>query len=386
MDKQHAATAAQADPVGRTGDNKSSKKRTYLSQSDVPEFSFDEALRIPRVIAEQYGKQPTRPADVALALDLLPGGRHFKGLSGSAVAYEVTDGGSQADLMGLTDLGRRIVAPTVENDDVLAMREAFLKPRVIRQFLEKYDTSTLPTDERIARNVLETMGVPENRTAETFKLIVTTAESLGLLAELRGKKVVNLRTTATHLRAVSRPEHDEDGEDEPLPPPAAIFGDDDQGEDPPPTVTDVPELPQERNRRVFVTHGSNREIVDQLKEMLEYGEFEAVVSVDRETTSKPVPEKVLDDMRSCAAGIIHVGVEKVITDTNGEEHRQLNSNVLIEIGAAMALYGQNFILLVEEGTKLPSNLQGLYEVRYQGKSLDATATMRLLKAFKDFKS
>jgi hypothetical protein len=31
----------------------------------------------------------------------------------------------------------------------------------------------------------------------------------------------------------------------------------------------------------------------------------------------------------------------------------------IEIGAAMALYGRIFILLVADGTKLPSNLQGL---------------------------
>jgi len=70
----------------------------------------------------------------------------------------------------------------------------------------------------------------------------------------------------------------------------------------------------------------------------------------------------------------------------GAEHPQLNSNVLIEIGAAMALYGRNFILLVEEGASLPSNLQGLYEVRYEGKSMDAGATMKLLKAFKAFKA
>lgn len=95
---------------------------------------------------------------------------------------------------------------------------------------------------------------------------------------------------------------------------------------------------------------------------------------------------LLDEMRSCSKGIIHVGVEKVIVDSDGVEYPQLNLNVMTEIGAAMALYGRNFILLVEEGTKLPSNLQGLYEVRHQGKSLDATATMRLLKAFKDFKS
>ena len=84
--------------------------------------------------------------------------------------------------------------------------------------------------------------------------------------------------------------------------------------------------------------------------------------------------------------MIHVGTEKTITDAEGNEHVLLNENVLIEIGAAMALFGRNFILLVESGTKLPSNLQGLYEVRYEGKTLDGTATMRLLRAFNEFKS
>jgi hypothetical protein len=52
----------------------------------------------------------------------------------------------------------------------------------------------------------------------------------------------------------------------------------------------------------------------------------------------------------------------------------------------MALWGDNFILLVEEGAKLPSNLQGVYEVRYQGSTPDHDTTMKLLRAFKEFKS
>lgn len=63
----------------------------------------------------------------------------------------------------------------------------------------------------------------------------------------------------------------------------------------------------------------------------------------------------------------------------------LNSNVLIEIGAAMALYGRRFILLVKEGITLPSNLQGLYQVRYVGETLDGDATIRLLKAINELK-
>lgn len=51
----------------------------------------------------------------------------------------------------------------------------------------------------------------------------------------------------------------------------------------------------------------------------------------------------------------------------------------------MALYGRRFILLVEKGVSLPSNLQGLYEVRYEGAKLDYEATMKLLRAFNEFR-
>ena len=142
----------------------------------------------------------------------------------------------------------------------------------------------------------------------------------------------------------------------------------------------------QRRRRVFITHGKDRALVDPIKKLLEYGELEPVVSVERQSVSKPVPEKVMDDMRKCGAAIIHVDADKVITDNVGAEHVVLNPNVLIEIGAAMAFYGRRFILLVKDGVKLPSNLQGLYEVRYQGDTLDAASTIALLEAMKDIKN
>jgi predicted nucleotide-binding protein len=142
----------------------------------------------------------------------------------------------------------------------------------------------------------------------------------------------------------------------------------------------------QRRRRVFITHGKNRDLVDPIRKLLEYGELESVISVERTSVSKPVPEKVLDDMRSSGAAIIHVDAERTITDKDGNEHLILNPNVLIEIGAAMAFYGRRFILLVREGVKLPSNLQGLFEVRYSGETLDAVSTIKLLEAIKDIKN
>ena len=72
-------------------------------------------------------------------------------------------------------------------------------------------------------------------------------------------------------------------------------------------------------------------------------------------------------------------------DSEGQDHVMINPNVLIEIGAAMGLYGKRFILLVRDGVKLPSNLQGLYEVRYSADILDAEVTLKLFEAINEMK-
>lgn len=155
--------------------------------------------------------------------------------------------------------------------------------------------------------------------------------------------------------------------------------------DSPVAAVNTPDTGSKRGNRVFITHGKNKKILSQVKELVAYGKFEPIVAQEHETSAKPVPEKVMDDMRGCQAAVIHVGVDGLLQDGEGNPVPQINQNVLIEIGAAMALYGRNFILLVEEGVDLPSNLQGLYECRYSGDELNMPATMKLLKAFNDFK-
>ena len=98
-----------------------------------------------------------------------------------------------------------------------------------------------------------------------------------------------------------------------------------------------------------------------------------------------MPDKVFEDMRSCSAAVIHVSQEGELLDSEGNKHVMLNENVLIEVGAAIALYGKNFVLLVQKGVELPSNLQGLYRCEYEGDTLDYEATMKLLKTFNEFK-
>lgn len=359
------------------------QKRTYLKQADVPSASLDEALRIADAIFEHYAGKPTWPLYVAKALNIDPNGSQLKVLSGAAIAFGLTEGGAQAASISVTDLARRIIRPTEENGDLAAKREAVLKPRIFGEFLRDYDGNPFPRQD-IALNVLETKGVPREKTPEVLERILTSAASVGFIEEIKGKKYISLQGSSS---PTTGSEGLAEVENEGVTFPSAPEIREPQKRANPVTSTLANAIvDDERRRKVFITHGKNRDLVEPIKRLLEFGEMVPVVSVERQTVSKPVPEKVMGDMRVCGAAIIHVDADQTVSETNGDTVVILNPNVLIEIGAAMAFYGRRFILLVRDGVKLPSNLQGLYEVRYSGDTLDANATIKLLEAIKDIKN
>src|SRR5439155_6627241 len=61
----------------------------------------------------------------------------------------------------------------------------------VREFLTKYNLSRLPSSQ-IARNVLEELGVPTDRTTPTLELIVESAQEVGFLREVKGQTYVDL--------------------------------------------------------------------------------------------------------------------------------------------------------------------------------------------------
>ena len=153
---------------------KPEQKRGYLKQTDVPGASLEDALRIPRAILDHHAGQAISPLYVAKALDIDPKGSHFRVLSGAAIAFGLIDGGAQAASISLTDLARRVLRPKVEGGEILAMREAVLRPRIFGEFLQRYDGHAFPRQD-IACNVVEDMDVPRDKTTEVFERLEASA-------------------------------------------------------------------------------------------------------------------------------------------------------------------------------------------------------------------
>jgi predicted nucleotide-binding protein len=120
-------------------------------------------------------------------------------------------------------------------------------------------------------------------------------------------------------------------------------------------------------------------IVDQVKDILSLYDIDYEIAIEEETAAIPVPAKVMSAMRRCQAGIMIVSADEQNKNADGYA---INTNVLIEIGSAFVLYDQRVILIWDRRLKVPSNLQGLYRLAFEGDDLSFVTGTKLAKAVK----
>lgn len=358
------------------------KKQTRLSQSKCPSVPIEDVLIIPKAIKDNFAGQATPPLLLAEACNISPTSSNWRVLTGAAVAYGVTTGAYNSKSISLTTLGERIVSPLKEGDDNIALKEAVMLPSLLSEFYKQFDNNKLPRTD-IAHNILVSKGVPEDKVEITWDILRNNAQKAQILRIISGNEYIFIDNTI----ATATPENIEEDHSNPIGAnetiPEEVL---EKMNITKPNIAVEKVLVKKDKPNIFISHGKNNAIiVGQLKELLAYGQMEPIVSVERETTAIPVPDKVFDDMRNCDAGIIHIDLEEIPLGDGDQKFSRLNENVLIEIGAAIALYGKRVILLCKKGTPLPSNLQGLYRCEYEGNQLDYTSTMKLLKTMQELR-
>ena len=357
MNGQTSASAESSQPQGR--------KR--IRQTEVPSLQLTNALRVAQAIAENYAKHPTRPIDVAAALNMTPSSGGFRTLCGASIGYGLTAGGANAQEITITDLGMKIVSPLAEGDDVVAKRQAVLTPGVERQFLERYDGSPLPAD-NIAQNVLEAFGVPASSASRVHQVILANAEHVGFVKTIKDKQFIDL--------GGGEPTIEPDGADQAI----SLEGEDDGGR------SDVVEEPTPQvNRRIYVSTGPEKVIAEQLDQILRFGGLEPVLAGHQSPGSVAQFLGTIDEMDSCSSAVIHAerfDVER----PPGIDHLQVELQITVKLGAALALFGDRFVVLAEKGVRLPKELSDLHVVYYSSDGLGIDDMMTIAQALEPNKS
>lgn len=199
-------TATPKKTVRRRGKRKAKAKPTrstskpqgkqQISSDDLPRKTLEDALKVPAVIKENYGKQATWE-DIAKAMQFSPTNPNNKYYLWSASAYGIITKDEQNNYK-ITETGRKILAPTYEGEDREGIIKAIASPSVLARFYSDYASSLLPTGE-IFTNVLEQRySIPANRVEEAKNLIIDNAR-FGKLLEEQPDGRLKLRSTSAAI-------------------------------------------------------------------------------------------------------------------------------------------------------------------------------------------
>ena len=157
-------------------------KRVYFSQAVFPHATLQEAQRIPSALVDNFAGKTATPPDVALALGISPTSSAWRTITGSSIAYGLSEGGVNAATIALTPLGKKLVSPEQEGADVAARREAIMKPRLLKEFFERYRRAPVPF-RSIASNVLKSLGVPADRAQEALEILKANGRYAGIIRD-----------------------------------------------------------------------------------------------------------------------------------------------------------------------------------------------------------
>ena len=291
----------------------------------------------------------------------------------------------------LTERGSRLARYPEKGAEVFQEIVSLMKPyQSAIEMANQQGVSSIDTNDVASQwheHHTESVGeANENTLRENAVCFFNIAEAAGLGKVVKGKPTrldLDKKAVAAFIEAgpseppfAETPDTEEGGAEVE----AAEEADRDEAEEP---AADPTTPKTDEPLRVFISHGANRDIVDQIEVVLGVADIEPEIAVEEETAAIPVPEKVLNAMRRCHAGIIAVTVDESRKDEDG--NYTLNENVLIEIGSAFVLYDQRVVLVWDKRLKVPSNLQGLYRCEFEGDELSWSEGMKLMKAVKEFK-
>ncbi len=361
----------------KTGDSKGKRRR---ASTLYPKMTLMDSLKLAESIKQNNNSRAYNRLDLADSVNRKPSSSAFKKMISYSYSYGLTTGNEKSEKISLTPLAESIVSPRSEEEKNASLKTAMLKMPFFEKFYTHFNQGMLPKKDFLLNTLHREYGIPDEDCEECYEIVVRNAQELGILVQRGNSDYIQLDRLSSTVVTSGSDETPEESDPEVQ-----------ESEE-----TDVKQLeemfPRETSKptvelakpKVFISHSKNKRIVEQIKTILKFGQFDYVEAEERESTAIPIAEKVFGLMKECNCAIINLSVDEQEAD-DGNHH--LNSNVLIEIGAAFLQYNKRVILLVDKrlSAQLPSNLHGLYRSEYQGDELSFDTAMKLQEALTGFR-
>ena len=394
-------------------------------QFPFPRNSLKEALAVPRAIEHDNAGKPYDTALLAKqSFNTTPRSSSFEVLLTSSERYGLTVGSSRAKAISLTAEGDAIVASSDESIRAANIRRALLTPKVFEEFFTRYDGKILPSEEILKVVLEQEFQVPKPYVYECYEVLMKNIADYDLLIPFGDSRTVYLGKLMKQAGMPQPPVVEPTAEQPPVeqppvdqppgvqPPGVQPPGVQPPGVQPPvagpkkgdekwggltdllptsgppvPVATPPPEPAKidVKVPRVFISHCKNKNILRQIKQMLDQGKVERVISEEKETAATPLSDRVSGLMWDCNCAIINISADD---EKKEEETLEINENVIAEVWGAYLHYKKRVILVIDRRLKdkLPNSMQGLTAIFYEQNQISWTDGVRLQSALNEFRN
>ena len=249
-----------------TSEGEAEAKRRRATTA-FPKHTLKEALRIAQSIQDNNAGQPYNRLDLAQSLDSSPESSSFRMLITSSSRYGLTVGGYKAEKIALTELGKSIVAPRSDEERNEGLLRALKNVELFQKFFERFDQSKLPRDDLLKNTLVRDFGIPQEDADACLNILKRNLTDWELLVDYKGSIWLRLDrlSIAKVVEEIISPEEEKE-EELPAPP-----------------IEEEKLPPKIMAPKVFISHSKNEIILDQIKTILEFGQFQYVVAEEVET-------------------------------------------------------------------------------------------------------
>jgi hypothetical protein len=170
---------------------KEQPKRVELGSDALPRRTLRDVESVAEALRREYASKGASWEELASVLKIGRKTNSTKYLFWSAQAYGVIT--KDGNAYSLSELGRKIVAPTYDGEEREARIKALLTPSLLSKFYTDYNGHPIPSPQYFP-NVLETRyQIPRERVEEATRIILDNAEHAGILQNLPdGSQQINL--------------------------------------------------------------------------------------------------------------------------------------------------------------------------------------------------
>jgi len=160
--------------------SKAKEPTKAISSTAMPQRSLEEVLEIPRLIYKNFAGQETPISTIAKIIGIGEKSTNMTYAIKAAESYGIVDK-TQSGQYKLSELGRKIVAPTYQGEDKEGIRQAILTPTLMSKFYSDYDKHPIPETSYFLNSLEQKYDIPKNKAPEIKDILLSNAKYADIL-------------------------------------------------------------------------------------------------------------------------------------------------------------------------------------------------------------